>query len=289
MVQSGARLSVKQGRLIVKQSESEVGLPLEDMATIIIDHPQVFLSTPLLRAVAEAGISVLVCDGRHLPCGIYLGQHQHFRSGEVAAQQVALKRPFKKQLWQLIVRAKVRNQAYVVEPFDREVGRRLLNLLPKVKSGDPRNIEALAARYYWPALLGVNFRRSDDGFEQNRALNYGYSIIRSALARGVVGRGLQPIFGIHHDNQLNPFPLVDDLIEPFRPFVDAEVREYFEDDSDVFEQRGRHRMIELLERPVLLGAETFDLAAAITQTVDSLLRAYRSRRTRELVFPSFPH
>lgn len=274
---------------MVVQEDGTAQVPIEDIETIIIDNPRVSLTAPLLRAISMTGATLVVCDEKHLPCGLYLSQYQHFKSGPIVALQSAIKEPHAKRIWQSIVIAKIKNQAQLLLNVcpTSTAAKSLLAYPQKVKSGDTGNVESIAARIYWSSIFNRPFQRGDDRNEMNKALNFGYAIVRSGLARAVISRGLLPLFGIHHRNMLNAFCLVDDLIEPFRPFVDAEVAEYFDTDNDVgnFDSQCRYRLIEVLHLQVRCNGTEMTLASAMTECASSFVRSLRSKKAEDLIFP----
>lgn len=214
-----ARLSLADGQLVVSQDDSEVRLPLEDLACIVLDTPQATLTTALAAACMSAGVAVMITDERHHPSGLLLPFHRHHRQGAIAQLQAGLSQPLRKRLWQAVVRAKIENQAGVLSALGREGAGALRAMRRHVGSGDPTNVEARAARAYWSCLWD-EFRREDARDRRNALLNYGYAVLRAGVARALVASGLLPAFGIGHASAANPFNLADDLLEPFRPFVD---------------------------------------------------------------------
>jgi CRISPR-associated protein Cas1 len=217
-ISRSCRLSLADNQCVVAQDTGETRLALEDVAWIVLDTQQATLTGALLAACMEFGITVIVTDARHLPSGVVLPFHRHHRQAEVAAQQVSASDGLRKKLWQALVRGKIRNQAGVLEICAGRSGA-LRAMAERVTPGDPENIEARAARYYWGRLFR-DFVRENDRDRRNAMLNYGYSVMRGAVARGLVAAGLVPALGLHHANALNPFNLADDIIEPFRPIVD---------------------------------------------------------------------
>ena len=215
-----ARLSMAQGQIVVAQDTGEVRLALEDIAWIVMDSPRTTLTVALLSACMAGGIAVIVTDETHTPSGVALPFGRHHRQADVARMQAEAGRPLKKRLWQTIVQAKIRNQAAALEAVGRLGAGLLREMAGRVGSGDPGNVEAQAARYYW-GQLWTGFRRSDEGDRRNMLLNYGYAVVRSGVARALVAAGLIPAFGLHHASVANAFNLADDLFEPFRPFVDV--------------------------------------------------------------------
>jgi CRISPR-associated protein Cas1 len=214
-------LALADGQCVVTQETGEIRLPLEDIAWIILDTPQATLTTALLSACMEAGIALIVTDERHHPSGLALPFHRHHRQAEVAALQVALGDGLRNRLWQMIVRAKIRNQAAVLSLCGRSATP-LGAMAQRVTPGDAENVEARAARYYWSRLFD-HFVRENGTDRRNAMLNYGYAVMRGAVARALVAAGLLPAIGLHHTSALNPFNLADDILEPFRPIIDLMV------------------------------------------------------------------
>lgn len=217
----GRYLAAYRGFLIVSQDRQEVGrIPLDDVAAVIVHAHGVTWSTNLVAALAERGAPLVFCGANHSPVSVCLPlDGHHAQNARIRAQWDAGK-PLTKQLWRRIVVAKIRWQAAILDSFGQDA--QAFDLLSrKVGSGDPENVEAQAARRYWPKLMGDDFRRDQDGGGVNGMLNYGYAILRSLAARAVVAAGLHPSIGVHHANRSNPMALADDLMEPFRPLVDA--------------------------------------------------------------------
>ena len=215
-----ARLSLADGQICVKQDAGEVRLALEDVAWIVIDTPQATLTSALISACMEAGIAMVFTDARHTPSGLALPFHRHHRQGGVARLQMDAKDSVKRRLWQTIIRRKILNQAASLAVLGRENADTLIEIARHVEPGDPENVEARAARFYWGRLFG-DFIRDDDSDLRNKMLNYGYAVVRAGVARALVASGFLPAFGLKHDGAANAFNLADDLFEPFRPFVDV--------------------------------------------------------------------
>jgi CRISPR-associated protein Cas1 len=217
-----AHLRLEQRALVVKQDAGEVRVPLEDISVLVIDQPQVTLSAQLLSACATRQIAVITVGDNHHPNGVLLPHLPHSRALQVMRKQLDMSQPRRKRLWQSIVQRKINNQAEVLQRYGLEAANLLHQMARDVKSGDSGNLEAHAAQAYFRALFGLGFSRSQERLH-NAALNYGYSVIRSALARNLVAYGFITAFGLHHKNEQNAFNLADDLIEPFRPILDAYV------------------------------------------------------------------
>ena len=217
-----ARLRLEQQALRVEQDAGSVRIPLEDISVLVIDQPQVSLTAQLLTACAARQIAVITVDETHTPNGVLLPHLPHSRALQVMRKQLDMSQPRKKRLWQGIVQRKINNQAEVLERYGLDAASLLRQMASEVKSGDGGHHEAHAAQAYFRALFGLGFSRAQDRLH-NAALNYGYSVIRSALARTLVAYGFITAFGLHHCSEQNAFNLADDLIEPFRPILDAHV------------------------------------------------------------------
>lgn len=220
MVQNPAKLSHKRGQLHLENDGGVHTLPIEDITALILESSQITVSSTLLSACQEHGVAVITCDDTHMPNGVLLPFQPHSRQSRVSHLQISWTQSLKKRLWQRVIQCKITNQAICLGNIaGKDEAKRLYALAQRVNSGDPKNIEAQAARDYWPRLMGKNFRRSGND-TTNAALNYGYTVLRAFVARSQVAYGLLPTFGIHHCNELNAFNLTDDMMEVFRPFVD---------------------------------------------------------------------
>jgi len=269
----GNHLSVSAGSLLVHREGQEVGrVPLEDLGVLILDAPMTTYTHSVLTEALAAGAVVIPCGRNHHPCGLFLPQDNSLIVQRLAAQ-VQAPLPLKKSLWKQIVQAKVRSQAAALGPHS-PAARLLLNLVPRVRSGDPTNVEAHAARLYWPAMFGKDFRRSPDGLPPNALLNYGYMVLRSCVARALCGAGLHPSLGLHHHNRSNAFCLADDLLEPLRPLVDVRVRALAQAGATEVSRDSKMQILSLLIETVRLGGEKGPLMVALERVTASLVRCY---------------
>lgn len=234
LVTKPCKLSVKNLQFVYEPHDEEsIKVPLEDITVIVLETHQATITTALLSMIAEKNVALFTCDGYHIPNGCFTPFHQHSRLSQVAHIQRDAKLPLKKQLWQKIISQKISNQSKLLKYF--EIDNLQLELLKdKVKSGDSENLEALAARKYWQMLFR-DFLRDQKALDpRNVALNYGYTIVRGAVARSLVAYGLLPTFGVFHNSELNAYNLADDMIEPLRPMVDMVVKKLeLEDELDV--------------------------------------------------------
>ncbi|MGE4278880.1 MAG: type II CRISPR-associated endonuclease Cas1 [Magnetospirillum sp.] len=280
-----ARLSLADGQMVVEQADGTIRLALEDLAWLVLDTPQASLTANLLSACMEAGLVVVTTDASHLPNGILLPFHGHHRQAGMAEKQVAMSAPLKKRLWQAIVKAKITNQAAILDKTGRDGGKLVAEMARHVGSGDPDNVEARAARQYWSCLFN-DFRRDDDQDRRNKLLNYGYAVLRAVIARALVASGLLPAFGLHHASIGNAFNLADDIIEPFRPFVDLLAQAQAPAKDDELSLEDRRAMVAILLADVSLGRDTMTLSAAVEQVAASLVRAITSADAAELILPT---
>jgi CRISPR-associated protein Cas1 len=284
-----ARLSLEDGQMVVAQEDGGVRLSLEDVAWVIVDTPQATLTAALLSACMDAGIAVMTTDARHMPSGLLLPFHRHHRQADIAFKQANIGAPLRKRLWQAIARAKIVNQAAVLAALNRENGEAVRQMANHVGSGDPDNVEARAARAYW-ASLWPEFTRDDDGDTRNMRLNYGYAVMRACVARALVGAGLLPAFGLHHASATNPFNLADDLIEPFRPFVDHLSWHAAGEGGPSRAGLAREERQKLAALPLSscrVGSERMTLLAATERAAESVVRAIEGASPELLELPSF--
>lgn len=273
--------------MIVRNAEEEVGrVPLADMESLILNSPAATITGKLLVALSERGIAMSVCGANQAPAAMLWPVAGHHEQARRMGIQAKAGRPLKKRLWQRIVRAKVRAQGAVVArlggesaPFER--------LARSVRSGDPENIEAQAARRYWPLIMGKDFRRETGGNGANALLNYGYGVLRSGVARAVAGAGLHPTLGIHHSNRLNPLALVDDLMEPFRPVADTIVQRLIERGESEIKPEAKRKLAMLLSLDFPTTAGTTPLSTCLERLAISLVRALESGKA-DLEFPLAP-
>lgn len=282
-----SRLSLMDGQIVVSQDDGDVRLPVEDVAWVILDTPQSTLTSALLSACMTAGIAIIVTDETHTPSGVALPFHRHFRQADVAQKQIALSAPLKKRLWQAVVRRKIENQAAALSAVGGGGAGTLREMARLVGSGDPDNVEARAARYYWGQLF-AEFRREDDGDRRNKLLNYGYAVIRSGVARALVASGLIPSLGIMHASVTNAFNLADDMVEPFRPFVDMLVWRTIGNGRAGREDlslEDRRTMAGALLANARMGAELVTLLVATERSATSLVRAMEGATTALLELP----
>ncbi len=286
-----SRLSLADGQIIIRQDDDEVRLALEDIAWIVVDTPQAQLSSALLSACMESGIVMILTDAQHLPNGMVLPFHRHFRQADVARLQTEISAPLRKRLWQVIVQRKIENQAGVLTTTGRSGAGVLVEMAKRVGSGDPDNVEARAARHYWGNLFD-SFIRDDETDRRNMLLNYGYAVMRAGVARALVAYGFLPALGLFHASVSNAFNLADDIIEPFRPFVDILADKLARDSSsekNILTIDDRRQMAGVLLGDARLGStkhsETVSLLVATERAAASLARAMETGSAAVLELP----
>lgn len=281
-------LSLRQEQMLVRSKlfEDDTGktVPVEDMGMLLMEHAQVTVTQGLLAKLMEHNVAVVHCNEQHHPIGMLLNFQGNSTQTESFIAQAEASKPLKKQLWQQIVKAKVRNQALVLEATGQDAGR-LHKLAQEVRSGDVDNREGVAAVYYWPRLFKSmpGFQRGREEAYPNNVLNYGYAILRAIVARAVVGSGLHPTLGLFHRNRYNAFCLADDLMEPYRPLVDQLVAGMVADRPRDREELDQEAKIKLLRIPTLdveMNGRKRPLLVAVSETSASLTRAFLSNETK---------
>jgi len=275
-------LSLRQEQMLVRSKliEDDAGrtIPVEDMGLLMMEHAQVTVTQGLLAKLMEHNVAVVNCNEQHHPIGMLLNFQGNSTQTETFIAQAEASKPLKKQLWQQVVKAKVHNQAMVLEALGQDAGR-LHKLVQEVRSGDADNRESVAAVFYWPRLFkGIpDFLRGRDAAYPNNLLNYGYAILRATMARALAGSGLHPTLGLFHRNRYNAFCLADDMMEPFRPLVDQAVAGIVFDRPRDREELDQEAKINLLRIPTLdvkMNGNTRPLMVAVTETSASLARAF---------------
>ncbi|MCQ2318176.1 MAG: type II CRISPR-associated endonuclease Cas1 [Bacteroidales bacterium] len=290
-----AYLSVKNSQLVVKRTDPETRqeivrtVPIEDIGVVVLEDGQITITNVALDALIQNNCSVITCDEKHMPAGMLLPLDGNTIQSERFANQIEASLPLKKQLWQQTVQAKIRNQASVLKRLSGvEVGC-MLAWANDVKSGDSDNLEGRAAAYYWknifPSLPG--FTRDREGEMPNNLLNYGYAIVRAVVARALVASGLLPTLGIHHHNRYNAYCLADDIMEPYRPYVDETVINIMRSNIDYGELTPdlKKQLLCLPVTEVVIGGQRSPLMVAASQTTASLCKCY-SCELRKIVYPT---
>ncbi|REE28008.1 type II CRISPR-associated endonuclease Cas1 [Winogradskyella pacifica] len=287
-----AYLSTKHEQLVVRfpeDNKKEAVVAIEDLGYVVLEHPQITITTGLLMKLVQNKTAVITCDKQHMPCGFLQPMVGHTEQTERMRYQLKASVPLKKQLWQQTVVAKVDNQANHL----LEQGKKALKLkrwIKEIKSGDPGNIEAISAAYYFQTLFNAldGFSRNQKGVAPNNLLNYGYAILRAVTARALVSSGLLPSVGIFHSNKYNAFCLADDVMEPYRPYVDALVYDMVETGCNI-EDLNKNIKTELLKIPaldVVIDGKKSPLMVAMSRTTHSLQECF-SGVSRRILYPEF--
>jgi CRISPR-associated protein Cas1 len=256
-------------------------LPIEDLGVVILEHPHITLSSSLLEELMNAQVAVITCNSKYMPSGLFLPLKGNSTQTERIRTQLEASVPLKKQLWQQTVKAKIDNQARVLDKLGVP-SERLKNLQQNVLSGDTGNLEAQAASHYWGKIYGNNFVRSRDPETPNAQLNYGYAILRSVVARALTASGMFPSIGIHHKNKYNAFCLADDIMEPYRPYIDWTVL-HLPGIHETTEGLTKEQKIELLKIPqidVQIGDLQRPLFHAVSITTASLYKCFEGTARR---------
>ena len=296
-----AYLSLRNAQLIIRLPEvvdndtlpeyfkqvSEVSKPIEDIGVIVLDHKQITITSGVLEAFLENNCAVLTCDSKSMPVGLLLPLHGNTTQNERFRQQLDASLPLSKQLWQQTIKAKIENQAVVLKECTGEEIKCMKVWAANVRSGDPDNQEARAAAYYWKNLFRIEgFTRDRDGIPPNNLLNYGYAILRAVVARGLVASGLLPTLGIHHHNRYNAYCLADDIMEPYRPYVDRLVYDMVKQGAN-YAELTKDLKVRLLTIPTLettIAGKRSPLMVAVGQTTASLYKCF-SGELRKISYP----
>lgn len=283
MITQPTKLSVQNRQLKITQDE-EWSIPMEDITSIVLETPQISISSKVMSLMADNKIVMYSCDDKHLPNGIFIPFASHSRELKILKNQLDCSESFKKRCWQKIVVRKILNQAEVLRLCNKKLmSEHLENISNKVNSGDTSNREAIAAKGYFSSLFGNTFNRNYENV-YNAALNYGYSIIRGAIARTVVSYGYLPSFGIHHKSELNNYNLVDDFIEPFRPIVDLWVRNNINSEI-IFNKNIRAELLNLLNVDVKIQGKLQSVNNAINVMISSYTTAINQNDYKKLELP----
>ncbi len=280
-----AYLHLKNQQLLIDKRGETVGqVPIEDLGVLILQHPAIVISQQVIIHCQKNKVVIIFCDERHLPySAIFPIAESHTLHNKILKQQVAITEPIRKRLWQQIVKQKITQQAKTLSYLNKE-SMRLERLALQVKTGDSNNCEAIAAQVYWPILFGKSFRRNVDMAGINSLLNYGYSIIRAAVARGICGTGLHPALGLFHKNQYNALCLADDMMEPFRPWVDLLVYRLAQQNELDINQQTKQVLLGLLSESVAYEGKKMPFMVALQYLMANLKRCY-SKEIKKLAFP----
>ena len=284
-----AYLSLKDKQLVIKLSEQEVTKPIEDIGVIVLDNRQITITSGVIDALLENNCAIITCDKRSMPTGLMLPLSGNTTQSERFRHQIEASLPLKKQLWQQTIQAKINNQTAILKEYkDCEIGC-MESWAKSVRSGDPDNFEARAAYYYWQNLFGEidDFARERYGSFPNNLLNYGYAILRAIVARALVSSGLLPTLGIHHHNRYNAYCLADDIMEPYRPYVDRVVCEIINEFGVGLEltKEIKTKLLTIPTIDVVINEKKSPLMIAVSQTTASLYQCF-SGELRKIAYPT---
>ncbi len=271
--------------LINKDSGEEHTVPIEDIGYVVVENSRVSISIPLMNALVKNNVVISFCDERHMPSSLLLSMDSNKVQAEVFRYQIEAGAALKKNLWKQIVEAKIRNQASLLSSLNMD-GELLKPYWSNVKSGDSDNREGVAANLYWDVLFGKGFTRERYGADPNPLLNYGYSILRAAMCRAIVGSGLVPLVGLFHKNRYNAFPLADDLMEPYRPYVDRSVVRCLEEGLPDLRVDSKKILLGVLTVDCQFGKVKRPLAIGLSMTTGSLVKCLKGE-SRQMALPDY--
>ena len=281
-------LSLKYNQIEIRYKDVEevITRPIEDVGVVIVENQMVHFTVPLLNALADNNVAVIFCNVQCMPNTMLMPLESNTIQQEVYRLQIEASLPTKKRIWKDIIEYKIRNQAALLDRLGRD-GKVLKPYYMNVLSGDSDNREGLAAKIYWQEMYGRQFNRNRNGEEPNSLLNYGYAILRAAVARALLGSGLFPAFGLFHRNRYNAFPLADDIMEPYRPFVDYAVYQIFECLPEAYLNKEiKQSLVRVLFTDVKMKDQIRPLQVALSMTTASLVRALKDKK-ESIIYPSF--
>ncbi len=287
---SPAYLRVQNKQLVVELPDKKEThtVHIEDIGVVVLENPQITISHSALSLLLENNAAVITCNNSYLPNGLFLPLEGNYLQSERFRHQQGASLPLKKQLWQQTVIAKINNQALLLSSQGQAI-EPMLRWAGLVKSGDPENLEARAAAFYWTKVFPQipAFCRDRSGVPPNNMLNYGYAILRACTARSLTAAGLLPTMGIHHHNRYNAYCLADDIMEPYRPFVDMLVAEMTERECppEILEKKHKEQLLKLLQLDVYIEGKTSPLMLALQATSISLTRCFAGD-SRKITYPA---
>lgn len=280
------QLVVQYNHIKGQEDKADRTAPIEDIGFLILEHDQITLSHRLIGAMLENNVAMITSNTKLLPTGLLLNLNGNTLQGERFKWQIEASEPLKKQLWAQVIKQKITNQAYLLERESRNT-KKMTNLADTVLSGDDGNNEAQAAAYYWQNIFAPSweFKRDREGLPPNNLLNYGYTILRAIMARSLVGAGLLPTLGIFHRNRYNAYALADDMMEPYRPFVDKVVLNILSQTSHVdnLTTELKSKLLTIPTLDVKIEKETSPLMIATQRTAASLVKCFEGEKRRLLL------
>jgi CRISPR-associated protein Cas1 len=278
--ENGRFISKHHGFITIKQGDEFFGeVPLDDIGVLMISAFGATCTKEALVSLAERGAVTVLCGSKGMPSALVLPVNANYESALRIRVQTQASQPLKKRLWQAIVTAKLKHQSEVLRFFEKqEKANQVEAYARQVQSGDPQNREASGARVYWKTLFGDGFSRDPDGEWPNSLLNYGYALLRACTARAICAAGLNPIFGIHHENSTNPFPLADDLMEPYRPLVDYFVQQALAANITGMNPTAKQMISAFLWADLQLEGDTTPLYVAMERLAFSLVNSFKCKK-----------
>lgn len=279
-------LSLKNCQMVIKMKDDPDFIrtvPVEDIGFVLLENQQISITMPLLNALADNNAAVIVCTDKMMPNAMLLNLDSNSVQGERYRDQVNASEPLKKNLWKQTIEAKIRNQAALLDKLDKD-GNQLKPYWQNVKSGDADNREGIAAKIYWDALFGDDFMRYRTGVSPNEMLNYGYTVLRAAVARSLMGSGLFPAFGIYHRNRYNAFPLADDIMEPYRPYVDEIVFDLYANGEQELNKDVKAEILKVLYVDTVFDKLTRPLDLGLSVTTSSLVKCFGGEQ-KKILYP----
>ena len=279
-IKNPVKMRTSQSSLVVEGEQGVTVIPLEDIWVLIIETQQASFTSAMMSAVTEAGIGIIICDDKHMPVGLHLPLAAHSRHAAIVEDQLLISKPLKKQLWRRIIQAKIINQSMCLEYLGREGSEKVKMYSSEVASGDTTGREAAAASEYFRHYITEGSRR--DG-PYVAPLDYGYSVVRAGIARETVAGGWLVSRGLHHDNDLNPFNLVDDLLEPFRPVVDLLVEERML--TSEFDSATRSQLAQIFEYAIEMDGKRYSVQSAISKEIETFRNAVIEKNAELLKLP----
>lgn len=280
-------LSKKQSQLIIELENDIKTVPIEDIGIIILDNYQITITNAVLQSLVENNVAILTNDERHMPIGLMLPLASHSTYTEKLKYQLSASLPLKKGLWQQTIKMKILNQAALLSQMEIKI-ENMKYWASQVKSGDPDNYEARAAAYYWNTIFNIEFKRGRFGDPPNNILNYGYAILRAVVARSLVASGALPALGIHHRNKYNAYCLADDIMEPYRPYVDRKVLSLMA--SDWFDGEltidAKRFLLEIPAMDISINNSKSPLMVGMQQTTSSLMQCFEGI-SRKIIYPNY--
>lgn len=278
-------LSLKNCQLVIswKDCDDKVTRPIEDLGCIVLENQMISITLPLLNELVKNNVAVILCDNKMMPTSMLQSLDANATQAESLKFQLTVSEPMKKQAWKQKIESKIKNQASILDKFDKR-GNILKQFYTNVKSGDTDNREGVAAKTYWSLLFDKGFKREREGCAPNSLLNYGYSILRAATARALLGSGLLPNLGIFHKSRYNAFPLADDIMESYRPYVDEIVYSLHQQGRRELNKDTKSAILRVLNCDVNIGKVTRPLQIALTLTTASLAKFY-SGEIKKLSLP----